>query len=224
MLQSKVLGLEHAVDKIVRNFTHLENYSKTPISKGLKNNESVSSSPRFSTCTPRPSVDTSYRKPLVLSKNRELRGETAFARSRSSTSIRQVEMWRDSTLNIIKNPIADGVGKHVGCNFQSRKAAELPSVSPCASNTEQNILESKNSLWNRIKDFLCVGDLDTAFVEALCSGNDLILIELMDRTGPVLEMLSRNTISDIVSTISAHLLDQRFLDSIIPWLHQVIFS
>eukprot|EP00268_Persea_americana_P029710 TRINITY_DN28725_c0_g2_i3.p1 TRINITY_DN28725_c0_g2~~TRINITY_DN28725_c0_g2_i3.p1 ORF type:complete len:539 (+),score=101.36 TRINITY_DN28725_c0_g2_i3:414-2030(+) len=213
LLHTKVLGLEHAVDKIARNFTYCESYSKMAISKGLKNNESVSSSPRFSTCTPRPSMDTTYRQPLVPTKNRDLCGETALSRSRSSTSIRQgVEMWSDSTLNIIKNPIADRVGKNVGCKFQSRKGAELLSISARASKTEQN----------RIKDFLCMGDLNTAFLEALCSGNDLILIELMDRTGPVLEMLSHDTVSDIVSAISAHLLNQRFLDSIIPWLHQVV--
>lgn len=168
------------------------------------------------------SIKFSYRQPLVPSKNREMHGETALARSKSSTSIQQeVEMWRDSTMKIIKNPIADGgVGKHVGCKIQSRKGVALPSASACASNTQQKTLESKNSLLNYIKFFFAWGESsDTAFVEALCFRSDLILIELMVRTGHVLKMLSHNTISDIVSTVSPHLLDQRlFLDSIITWL------
>lgn len=68
-----------------------------------------------------------------------------------------------------------------------------------------------------------MGDLETAYVEALCSRDNLILFELMDRTGPVLERLSHETVGEILSTIASHLLGQRFLELIIPWLHQVIF-
>lgn len=146
MLQSKVLGLEHAVDKISRNLTQSEYYCNMTNLKGLKNNQSVSYSPRHSTCTPRPSMDTTYRQPSLPSKNGELWGETALAKSRSGTSIRhKVDMWRDPTLNIIKNPIAKGVRKNVGCSTQSpgscqsKKASTLLSVSACSSNTRENI-------------------------------------------------------------------------------------
>lgn len=175
-------------------------------------------------------MDTTYRQPSLPSKNGELWGETALARSRSSTSIRhKVDMWRDPTLNIIKNPIAKGVRKNVGCSTrspgscQSKKVSDLLSVSARSSNTRENIFESKNRLWQRVKDNLCMGDLETAYVEALCSGDNLILFELMDRTGPVLERLSHETVGEILSTIASHLLDQRFLELIIPWLHQAIF-
>lgn len=228
MLQSKVLGLEDAVDKIVQDLTNSKNYCNVVSSKCLKNNPSVSSSPRLSTSTPRPSVDTAYKQSLGPLKNREHWSETVFAKSRSSTSARQgAAMWRDPTLNIIKNPIAKKAEKSVGCiaqspgSCQSRKDVDLFSTLACTSSARQ-IVSENNNLWKRVKHFVCMGDLEAAFTEALCSGDDLVLIELMDRTGPVLERLPHETMSEILSTIATHLLDQRFLDCIIPWLRQVV--
>ncbi|XP_077236831.1 ARM repeat superfamily protein [Tasmannia lanceolata] len=229
MLQSKVLGLEHAVDKISQDLTHGGNYPSTASYKLLKNNQSVSSSPRLSTCTPRPSVDTNYRQASMSAKSRELWEESSSAKSRSSISVKRgVDLWKDPTLNIIRNPIAKGVEKSLGRgpqktgNCHSRKAADQLHVSACNANTNQKTSESKNDSWKRIRDFLCVGDHESAFIEALCSEDDLVLIELMDRTGPILERLSDETISEILRNVAAHLLDQRFMDSIIPWLRKVV--
>ncbi|XP_058113461.1 TORTIFOLIA1-like protein 2 [Magnolia sinica] len=228
MLQSKVLGLEHTVDTIAQDLTGSRNHSNMASSKHFKNSQSISSSPRLSNCTPRPSVDTSYRMSSLSLKSRELWEETTFTKSRSSTSVKQgVELWRDPTVNMVRNPLSNGNEKNIDHgnqskrNCQSIRTADRTALARTANN-KQNILESKNSLWKRVKDFLGTGDLEAAFVEALSSGDVLVLIELMDRTGPVLERLSHETAGQILRTLASNLLDQRFLDSIIPWLHQVV--
>lgn len=66
-------------------------------------------------------------------------------------------------------------------------------------------------------------DLDAAYVDALNSCDEVALVYLFDKTGPVLEKLSHMTVNVIVSTLATFLSEQRFMNSIIPWLHQVKF-
>ncbi|XP_042494584.1 TORTIFOLIA1-like protein 2 isoform X2 [Macadamia integrifolia] len=221
MLQSKVLGLEDAVDKIAQDF-HRFSYTNMATSKILKKSQSVSSSPRLSTCSPRPSVDIDNRQPSQLSiRSREFWEEAAIGKGRSNT----VDMWRDPTMNMFKNLTAKGVQQsfgHAPQSCQTRKNEGLHPALVGKVDASQNSVESKCSLWKHVKDFLFVGDLDSAFVEVLCSGDDLVLIELLDKTGPILESLSHETTREILSTLASLFLDQRFLDSIIPWLQQVV--
>ncbi|KAL7591345.1 hypothetical protein Lser_V15G33540 [Lactuca serriola] len=65
-------------------------------------------------------------------------------------------------------------------------------------------------------------DLDAAYVDALNSCDEVALVYLFDKTGPVLEKLSHMTVNVIVSTLATFLSEQRFMNSIIPWLHQVV--
>ncbi|CAA6672100.1 unnamed protein product [Spirodela intermedia] len=66
------------------------------------------------------------------------------------------------------------------------------------------------------------GDLEAAYAEAIGSGDDLVLIELMDRTGAVLEAFSQETASGVLCALSVYMTaDQRYLELAIPWLHQV---
>ncbi|KAK1317215.1 Microtubule-associated protein TORTIFOLIA1 [Acorus calamus] len=228
-LQSKVLNLESAVDRISQDLSHIGNFSNTGSSRLLKKNQSVSSSPRLSTCTPRPSVDAYSRQSSVTSmKNKDLWEETSSSRSRLSTSVKEgSELWGDPTLNIHKNPIAKGAQKSSGRGFQStgssqRRKDDLLPPSACNVNAKPNVSESKISFWKHVKDFLRIKDLESAYVEALCSGDDLLVIELMDKTGPVLERLSHETVSEILSTVAQHFANQRFLSSMIPWVQQAL--
>lgn len=77
------------------------------------------------------------------------------------------------------------------------------------------------SVWRRVVEYLCAKDVDSAYVEVLCSGDGLLLIQLMKRTGPVLESLSQGTVVEILQTVMGLLLELKFLDIIIPWLQQV---
>eukprot|EP00250_Pteridium_aquilinum_P006727 c16584_g2_i1 orf=216-3068(+) len=77
------------------------------------------------------------------------------------------------------------------------------------------------SLWARAAEFLRSGDVDSAYVEVLCAGDELLLVRLMSRTGPVLEQLSSGTTQELLRTIVQLMVQQSFLDVIIPWVQQV---
>ncbi|KAJ4962412.1 hypothetical protein NE237_022351 [Protea cynaroides] len=226
LLQSKVLGLEDAVDKMAQDF-HRVSYTNMETSQILKKSQSVSSSPRLSTCSSRPSIDIRNRQSSQLSlRSREVCEEAAFGKGKSSTYFKQgVEIWRDPTMNMFRNRTSKGIQQsfgHAPQSCQTRKNERVPSALAGKVDASQNSVESNSSLWKHVKDFLRVGDLDSAFLEVLCSGDTLVLIELLDRTGPILESLAHETIREILSTLEAHFHDQRFMDSIIPWLQQVV--
>ncbi|GJW98799.1 tortifolia1-like protein 2 [Tanacetum coccineum] len=54
------------------------------------------------------------------------------------------------------------------------------------------------------------------------SGDEMVLVDNLDKTGPVLESLSNRSANDILSTFASFLSQQQFMTSIIPWLQQVI--
>lgn len=81
-----------------------------------------------------------------------------------------------------------------------------------------------NDPFEIVKGYLIQGDLDSAYVEALNCGDELVLVDLLDKTGPVLESLSNRTANDVLGTLAFFLSEQQFMNSIIPWLQQVIFS
>lgn len=195
MIQLKVSGLEDVVDRMAQQLVHGGIYSDLSASKLLKKSSTVTS-PRLSMCTPRPSVDIHNRQPLLPKKSNEVWEEKTFSRSKLSSSAKQgVDMWKDPIIKESRNPIGKGI---------------------------QKTSEVKNSPWKLVKDHLSKGDLDSAYVEALHSGDELVLIELLDKTGPVLESLSHKTANDVLGTLASYFLEQRFMNSMIPWLQQVV--
>ena len=77
---------------------------------------------------------------------------------------------------------------------------------------------------NRLRSSYILGTWESTYAETLCTGDDLCLLELMDRTGPVLERLSCETASVIVRILTTHFLSQRFMDSVIHWFLQAMFQ
>ncbi|KAI3964863.1 hypothetical protein MKW92_034857 [Papaver armeniacum] len=206
MLHLKVLGLESSVDRIAQDFVH-KSHSNMAGSKVLRNSHSVSSSPRVSTCTLRTSMDIQPRRSSRLAaKSRDVWG--GHFNHRLNVTGKCVKP------NIITEPKIQV--------FVHLKVEEAITASPRNFSGGENSIGYNNNLWKRVKDYICKGDLDSAFVEVLRSGDDLTLIELLDRTGPVLEMLSQDTACEVLSTLASHFLDQRFLGSIIPWLQQMV--
>jgi hypothetical protein len=58
-------------------------------------------------------------------------------------------------------------------------------------------------------------------MEALNCGDYDELIDLMDRTGPVLEKLSCETANELLRVIVGQFLNKKFFDLALPWLQQV---
>ncbi|XP_024020584.1 TORTIFOLIA1-like protein 2 [Morus notabilis] len=227
VLQSRVVRLEDVVDRIAEDLVvHREERSSLATSKLLKQNQFLNS-PRFSTCTPRPSIDIRNRQPSFLSsKSNETWEVNALERSLENTK-QGTEMWANSKMKITRNPTGVDnkknprqVTRRIGCG-QVRSDPIFGSASSSIT-ARKSSFESKNNMWKRVKGFLCEGDLDSAYGEALCSGDELVLMELFDRTGPVLECLSSKTAGDILSILASYLREQKFTTSILPWLQQVV--
>ncbi|KAB1212038.1 Microtubule-associated protein SPIRAL2-like [Morella rubra] len=225
-IQSRVVGLEHVVGRLAQDLVHGGQYSDLACSKLAKQSQSAHS-PRLSTCTPRPSVDIHNRQPsLFPGKSSDIREVSAVGRCRSSNAANQdADMWTNRKVKTTGNPTGKDMQKCAGQGLQNIgcgqiKRADAIFASASRPTIRRNGLESQNNLWKRVKGFLCDGDLDSAYLEALCSHDELVIVELLDRTGPVLENLSPKTVSDILGTLASYLLEQRFLNSITPWLQQ----
>ncbi|PIN04899.1 hypothetical protein CDL12_22562 [Handroanthus impetiginosus] len=218
-VQMKVSNLELIVDKIAQELLHGRRYSDSLTKKG-----SSIVSPRLSTCTPRPSVDSRRQLPLLPTKHVGIHEDRLFTRSRSSSFRKQnSDMWIDATNKQSKSSVEGAPTSFYpeihGDQMQKMDMFCNP-VPPAKARAGK--LETKNSSWKVVRDYLSEGDLDSAYVEALCSRNELLLFDLLDRTGPILGKLSKKTASELLSTLASYLLEQRFLNSIIPWLQQLV--
>ncbi|KAG0582542.1 hypothetical protein KC19_3G067800 [Ceratodon purpureus] len=76
-------------------------------------------------------------------------------------------------------------------------------------------------MWSRAMESVRSGDLDQAYGEIIGSNDELLLVRLMGRTGPVLDQLGAATVSQLMGSIKQFLQQQSFLDCVIPWLQQV---
>ncbi|XP_072968783.1 TORTIFOLIA1-like protein 2 [Typha angustifolia] len=227
MVRAKMHNLEHAVDKIAHCITQSESLSCMPSSKLLKN-QSVSLSPRLSISTPRSSVDADYKQQsLSHTKHGKLCGGNVSSRGRSSTSVKEgAEIWRDHAVK--RSPLAKGTQNNSGRSIHSSKSSRARDskdrLSVSASNDSD--LHTKSEIMigfsKMIDEFISAGDMESAYVEALCSGDELSVIELMDRTGPVLDRLSPETANEVLRVLATWFLDQKFLDSTVSWLQQVV--
>ncbi|KAL3642847.1 hypothetical protein CASFOL_013662 [Castilleja foliolosa] len=222
MVQLKVSNLESVVDSMAQELVHGRRYSDVSASKYLKRSPSIVS-PRLSTCTSRPSVDSNKQPPLLPHKHAGLWENTVTKNRTKGFGKHNRDMWTDATLKPSKSSLAKGNStsfRHEIHEDQVRKNGVFNLAPP--TKARLNNVDTKNSHWKVTKDYLCDGDLDSAYVEALSSRNELLLFELLDRTGPTLESLSNETVSQLLSYLAAYLMEQRFVNSIIPWLQQLV--
>ncbi|KAI3711821.1 hypothetical protein L1987_70369 [Smallanthus sonchifolius] len=203
MIQQKVSSLEDVVDQMSENINHGgKNYESTA---RILRKSSTTASPRLSTCTPRSSVDIHTRKsPLQPIKKSDSWEDSTFPRGKSSVVDPMVRIGRNPVKGVQKSGSVGGLGPTSFANFR------------------HNSLQVENSLCRVIKGYLSQGDLDSAYVEAMNSGDEMILVDLLDKTGPVLECLSNRTANDVLTTFASFLSEQQFMGSIIPWLQQAV--
>lgn len=224
MVQMKVSGLEDKVDRMAQELAYDMRCSDPAAIKLLRRGPAVAS-PRFSTYTPRPSVDLCRRQPPLLpTKDTDVWEEKDLIKSRSSSFSKQsLDMWMDPAAKPNKNSLGKITqrGSAQGGHGRQTRKTDNPFPRVSTSNVKQNILEIESSSWKVVKCHMLNGDLDSAYMEALCSGSELVLFQLLDRTGPVLDNLSQKTSSDLLSILSSYFLEQRFVNSILPWLQQV---
>ncbi|KAL5972705.1 hypothetical protein ACLOJK_039510 [Asimina triloba] len=90
--------------------------------------------------------------------------------------------------------------------------------------TDDNSGQERGPLWaswTHAMDSLHVGDMDSAYAELLSTGDDQLLVKLMDRSGPVIDQLSNEVASEILHAIGQFLLDQSLFDVGLSWIQQL---
>ncbi|XP_010923928.1 microtubule-associated protein TORTIFOLIA1 [Elaeis guineensis] len=75
--------------------------------------------------------------------------------------------------------------------------------------------------WTHAMDSLHVGDMDSAYAEVLSIGDDLLLIKLMDKSGPVVDQLSNEIASEVLHAVGQFLMEQSLFDIALTWLQQL---
>lgn len=89
---------------------------------------------------------------------------------------------------------------------------------------DDNQVQSRNPLWNswtNAMDALQVGDVDSAYAEVLSTGDDFLLVKLMDRSGPVIDQLSNEVGNEVLHAVGQFLMEQNLFDICLSWIQQV---
>ncbi|KAH0468938.1 hypothetical protein IEQ34_002170 [Dendrobium chrysotoxum] len=76
--------------------------------------------------------------------------------------------------------------------------------------------------WNRAMDSLHVGDLDSAYAEVLSTGDDVLLVKLMERSGPAFNELSGEVASELLHAVGQFVLEQSLFDLALAWIQQLL--
>ncbi|XP_010500663.1 PREDICTED: microtubule-associated protein SPIRAL2-like [Camelina sativa] len=76
--------------------------------------------------------------------------------------------------------------------------------------------------WSNAMHALRVGDTDSAFAEVLSTGDDHLLVKLMDKTGPVLDQLSSDIGNEAIHSITQFLMDHTLFDICLSWIQQLL--
>ncbi|WVZ65849.1 hypothetical protein U9M48_015148 [Paspalum notatum var. saurae] len=226
VLNSKVHNLENAVDKTVYTITQSESRYHLPGSKFFKN-QSFSSSPRLSTSTPRSSVDANY-KPPPISQFKHGKKQMHDLQSRvSNICIKDgTEFPKDHAHNRVRKPepvrTESNMGRYVPSTVRSR-ASRVKGTFPVSFTNSCEQPEMQNALCasNQNGEFQDTDGMEPAYMEALNCGDYDDLIDLMDRTGPVLQKLSCETADELLRVIAGQFLNKKFFDLALPWLQQL---
>ncbi|XP_054819810.1 microtubule-associated protein TORTIFOLIA1-like [Prosopis cineraria] len=90
---------------------------------------------------------------------------------------------------------------------------------------DDNIGQERDAIWtswSNAMDALQAGDIDSAYAEVLSTGDDFLLVKLMDRSGPVIYQLSNEVASEVLHAIGQFLLEQNLFDVCLSWIQQLL--
>ncbi|KAF7112240.1 hypothetical protein RHSIM_RhsimUnG0252200 [Rhododendron simsii] len=76
--------------------------------------------------------------------------------------------------------------------------------------------------WSNAMDALHVGDMDSAYAEVLSTGDDLLLVKLMDKSGAVVDQLSNEVACEILHAVAEFLREPNLFDICLYWIQQLV--
>ncbi|KAL0687539.1 hypothetical protein Bca4012_087216 [Brassica carinata] len=193
-LQSKVLSLEYAVEGIAQNFALHSDISN---SNFAKLNQGTTVSPRLSSCTSRTSTDIRNRQStLSSSKYSMTRENKTHGRSKlnepQGIGKTRSNAFGETGQQHTREDIWNNIGQGRRTLSQTRKSSE---------SVTKHCAEVMSGAGGSCEDVV-----ESEYLEVLSAGDELALVELLDRTGPVLDSLSPNTVADLSTTNGANYL------------------
>ncbi|GLT37799.1 hypothetical protein SLA2020_334900 [Shorea laevis] len=90
---------------------------------------------------------------------------------------------------------------------------------------DDNIGQERDPIWtswSNAMHALQVGDMDSAYAEVASTGDDLLLVKLMDRSGPVLDQLSNEIANEVLHAVVQLMLEQELFDICLLWIQQLV--
>ncbi|KAK8961071.1 Microtubule-associated protein TORTIFOLIA1 [Platanthera guangdongensis] len=76
--------------------------------------------------------------------------------------------------------------------------------------------------WAHAVDSLHIGDVDSAYAEVLSIGDNLLLVKLMERSGPVIDELSGEVATEVLHAVGQFLSVQRLSRMALTWIQQLM--
>ncbi|KAJ4827345.1 hypothetical protein Tsubulata_003301 [Turnera subulata] len=89
---------------------------------------------------------------------------------------------------------------------------------------DDNVAQERHPMWtawSNAMDALKIGDMDTAYAEVVSTGDDLLLLKLMDKSGPVVDQLSSEVVHEVLHAIGQFLMEPNCFDLCLPWIQQL---
>ncbi|XP_039792467.1 TORTIFOLIA1-like protein 2 isoform X2 [Panicum virgatum] len=200
VLNLKVHNLENAVDKTVYTITQSESRS---------------------------SVDANYKPPPISHLKNEKKWMHDLPSKGSNMCTKEgAEFPKDHSRSRFRKPgpvsSDSNLGRYGPSSVRSQ-ASMVKGTLPVSftSSCEQPEMQNALCASNQSGEFQGTGDIEAAYMEALNCGDYDDLIDLMDRTGPVLEKLSCETANELLRVITGQFLNKKFFDFALPWLQQL---
>ncbi|XP_020589545.1 TORTIFOLIA1-like protein 1 [Phalaenopsis equestris] len=104
-------------------------------------------------------------------------------------------------------------------NATSRAGTQRPT--PRVAMEDGNSVQEGDT-WTRAVDLIDIGDVDSAYAEVLSTGDVVLLVKLMERSGPVISELSHEVAYEILHAVGELLLEQTLFDITFAWIEKLM--
>ncbi|EPS61086.1 potyviral helper component protease-interacting protein 2, partial [Genlisea aurea] len=224
-LENRVQGLERFVEEMARDLlaTSSKRGGGASSACGHVSGRYIGLSPDYSwtfstmrgggSCDPENEVGHGVR-----GRAREKRAAGTVVRFNEGPSARSI--WQaskdEATLEAIR--VAGEEKGAVG-----RRGGAVPGTTAEASG-DDGAIRSRNPFWDswsNATDALQNGDTDSAYAEVISTGDDELLVKLMEKSGPVIDQLTGEVASEVIGAISQFLTDRNLVELCLIWLQQL---
>ncbi|RID62592.1 hypothetical protein BRARA_E01655 [Brassica rapa] len=227
-LENRVRGLERIVEEMSREMS-TQSGARGKVAAPWRSDVDGWDGPSYASSR---NAQTSSRKTLGTGPmDSEHSGNSRRAWDKSSVQIRLGEgpsarsVWQaskdEATLEAIRVAGEDGGG-----TSRTRKVS-IPQAEAIMEDDDDDDRRGQErdpvwTCWSNAMHALRVGDTDSAFAEVLSTGDDLLLVKLMDKTGPVLNQLSCDIGNEVLNSIAQFLPDHTLFDVCLSWIQQLL--